>query len=72
MRDEPDKLHSHSGLERELNMGKHTVLVDAVYAPMFIERGYRAPKFVHEDVKYAIVATKAFVELGGIFKNLNR
>lgn len=61
-------LHSHSGLERELRMEKHNVLVDAHF------------KYLFEDVKtipvkkygiqYIKVPTQLFWKRGGVFKNL--
>jgi len=60
-------LHSHSALERELSMEKGKVLVDAKYAPLFPEG---AEPFTYHNVKYVKVSILAFVNKGGMFKNL--
>lgn len=63
-------LHSHSGLERDLNFPKHTVLVDAIYASRFED--VPTTPFMHGKRKYLKVNILAFVHKGGRFKNLNR
>lgn len=63
-------LHSHSGLERELNMRTNKVLVDARFAPMF---GFEAigAAFTRKGVKYVEIDTRAFLQKGGVFKNFS-
>ena len=65
-------MNSHSGLERELNMPKHLVLVDAQFAGRFIGKGIKTTPFEYLKIKYAKVPTMQFVNLGGIFKNFSR
>lgn len=63
-------LHSHSGLERELNMRTDKVLVDVKFAPMF---GVDAigNTFTMKGVKYVEINTRAFIGKGGVFKNFD-
>ena len=63
-------LHSHSGLERELNMRTNKVLVDARFAPMF---GFEAigTAFTRKGVKYVEIDTRAFLQKVGVFKNFS-
>lgn len=63
-----DCLHSHSGLEREMNLPKHTVLVDRKYGYMFLEDNRTL--ITHKKVDYYKVDILSFVNKGGIFKNL--
>lgn len=62
-------LHSHSGLERDLRLPKHTVLVDAKFANMF--SGGRCVRFTHNRIEYVKVDTYSFAKKGGVFKNLS-
>ena len=64
-------LHSHSGIERELSMSKHWVLVDIKFLPMFspFDMG---DVFTKKDVKYVEVKTSAFVAKNGVFKNYDK
>ena len=63
------QLHSHSGLERDLKLPKHVVLVDATFAHLFV--GCVTVPFKYNDVEYIKVDVKDFIYNGGIFKNLN-
>lgn len=63
------QLHSHSGLERDLKLPKHVVLVDAMFAHLFV-KGVTAP-FKYNGVEYIKVDVRDFIENGGMFKNLN-
>ena len=62
-------LHSHSGLERDLKLPKHVVLVDAMFAHLFVKR-VTVP-FKYNGVEYIKVDVHDFIENGGMFKNLN-
>lgn len=64
-------LHSHSGLERELKLPKHTVLIDTCFGGMFHKDGIKTEPFKYNGVNYFKVNTLAFVNAGGIFKNLS-
>lgn len=66
-------LHSHSGLERELHVPKHIVLVDEEYKEMFETGGLKIPLFKCKQNGniYCQVPTLLFVHKGGVFKNLN-
>ena len=66
MAKESDFLHSHSGLERELKIPKHTVLVDEEFGDRFIEK----KPFKYNGVDYIKVPILSFVKEGGVFKNL--
>ena len=60
-------LHSHSGLEKELGMPKHLVLVDEQYKGLFIEDKI-TPIRCH-GINYYKVPILSFVRNGGVFKN---
>lgn len=60
-------LHSHSGLEKELGMPKHIVLVDEQYKGLFIEDKIK-PISCH-GINYYKVPILSFVRNGGVFKN---
>ena len=62
-----DYLHSHSGIERELKMPKHLVLVDEKFKGLFIEDEIKP--FTYNQVDYYKVPTISFVKKGGRFKN---
>ena len=61
-------LHSHSGLEREMKLPKHVVVVDAKFANLFANE--RIYPFKHNGVEYVRVPVRSFLEQGGVFKNL--
>lgn len=61
-------LHSHSGIERDLCMGKHHVLVDVKFMPLFSLRDLGSV-FERKGVKYVEVETLAFIRKNGVFKN---
>lgn len=63
-------LHSHSGLERELLIPKRFVLIDVEYKSMFGDFCV-VETFKHKGVWYCKVPILAFVEKGGVFKNLD-
>lgn len=63
-------LHSHSGLEREIRMEKRFVLIDTMFANLFL-RNELVP-FVYNKKKYYKVPIMSFVKNGGTFKNLNQ
>lgn len=63
-------MHSHSCLERELELPKRFVLVDAEYASRFLDD--TITKVVNKNVTYYKVPILEFVMKGGVFKNLNR
>lgn len=61
-------LHSHSGIEREMNMVKNKVLIDFKFAPMFDP--FKLGKvFTWHGRKFVEVDILAFVSHGGEFKN---
>ena len=62
-----DCLHSHSGLEKELNMPKHLVLIDEQYKSMFVKDNI-TPITCH-GTNYYKVPIMSFVKNGGHFKN---
>ena len=62
-------LHSHSGLERELNFPKDVVLVDEKYRDMFPEDMRKL--FIYKRREYYKVNIAYFVRKGGQFKNLH-
>lgn len=68
-------LHSHSGIERELKMPKHLVLVDEEYEDSIISDSIRESikfkKIKYKQRTYLEVPIMMFVKNGGIFKNLN-
>jgi hypothetical protein len=60
-------LHSHSAIEREKRLPKHTVLVDEEYESMF-----KSPQaFVYSNRLYFQVPILEFVKKGGVFKNFD-
>lgn len=61
-------LHSHSGLERELKLPKHIVVVDSCFINLF--NGTKVQGFTHNGVSYYKVPVNAFIKNGGHFKNL--
>lgn len=63
-----NSLHSHSLLEREVDMPKHFVLVDAEYKNAFYD--VEVKPFRYAGVEYIKVPTLAFVNRGGTFKAL--
>lgn len=65
-----DCLHSHSGLEKELGMPKHLVLVDEQYKGLFIEDKI-TPISCH-GINYYKVPILSFVRNGGHFKNFTQ
>lgn len=65
-----DILHSHSGLERILNIPKHIVLVDEEFRDRFNHDTIES--FKYNGVAYYKVPTISFVNNGGIFKNFER
>lgn len=62
-------LHSHSGLERDLRMPKHIVLIDEEFVELFFDCPKN--KFKHGGKTYYKIPILSFVHKGGIFKNLN-
>jgi hypothetical protein len=63
-------LHSHSGLERTINIPKHIVLVDKKWEYLFKAEPYE--KFRYGNVDYLKVSIRSFMSKNGIFKNLSR
>lgn len=61
-----DILHSHSTIERELDMPKHTVLVDVQFSEMFKNCATQTVRY--DGVDYLKVPTMSFVKNGGVFK----
>lgn len=61
-------LHSHSGIERDIRLQKHIVLVDEKYKDLF--DGHMCEPFTYKGRQYLKVDTYIFVRKGGIFKNL--
>ena len=64
-----DYLHSHSWLEREMKIEKRFVLVDTVFADLFLNDAVK--KITVQRKVYLRVTTLSFVRKGGIFKNLD-
>jgi len=68
-------LHSHSGIEKELKMPKHLVLVDEKYEDFLLggslngQVNFRRVKY--NGKVYLEVPIMMFVKNGGVFKNLN-
>lgn len=60
-------LHSHSGLERELNLAKRFVLVDESFHNMFADVETKSLK--RHGIKYLQVPIATFIKRGGVFKN---
>ena len=65
-----DCLHSHSGLEKELGMPKHLVLVDEQYKGLFIED--KITPISYHGINYYKVPILSFVRNGGHFKNFTQ
>lgn len=65
-------MHSHSGLERELQYSKHLVLVDECFADRFIDIAAYIKHLTIGKTKYIEVPILMFVEKGGVFKNFDR
>lgn len=63
-----DGLHSHSGLERDMNLPKNTVLIDKRYGYMFLAEN--STMVTHKKIDYYKVNILSFVKKGGVFKNL--
>ena len=63
-----DGLHSHSGLEREINLPKNTVLIDKRYGYMFLAENRTL--ITHKKIDYYKVNILSFVKKGGVFRNL--
>lgn len=63
-------LHSHSGLERKLELPKHIVLVDAKFKDMFAGC-IDVKRFMYNNIEYYKVPISSFVHKGGVFKNLD-
>lgn len=59
-------LHSHSGIEVEMKLPKHIVLVDEKYKDMFS----RSTPYSYNGNMYLKVSTKEFADNGGVFKFL--
>jgi hypothetical protein len=60
-------LHSHSAIERDLNLPKRVVLVDEKFGEMF--RVTRS--FEYKNKVYYKVPVMEFVRKGGAFRNLD-
>ena len=60
-------LHSHSGLERDLKLPKHVVLVDECFSNLFTDVAHIP--FKHRGVRYLKVPLSTFIRRGGVFKN---
>lgn len=69
---EIQQLHSHSGLEREMNLSKSFVLIDASFVGMFYAQGIETTTLRYHGKEYHKVAVMDFVRLGGVFKNYNQ
>lgn len=61
-------LHSHSALERERKIPKHVVIVDECYENRFDGVDIKHVTFGRKS--YLKVPIMAFINAGGIFKNL--
>lgn len=64
-------LHSHSGLEREIKMPKHLVLVDEEFIDLFLDCGQKLARYTYRGKVYYKVPILSFVHKGGVFKNFN-
>ena len=62
-------LHSHSALERELNVPKHLVLADAQFKDLFLSDA--VVNFRHMGRAYIKVPTLTFVKKHGVFRNFD-
>lgn len=60
-------LHSHSGLERDMNIPKHIVLVDEQFKGLFASDMIQPLKYCGN--LYYKVPIMSFVNNGGVFKN---
>ena len=65
-----NKLHSHSGIEREERFEKRFVLVDECWEELFNSKGVVPVKYPYNGITYLKVPIRTFVSLGGVFKNL--
>lgn len=63
-------LHSHSGLERLLDMPKHIVLVDKKWEYLFEDEPHE--NFRYRNTDYLKVSILSFVNKNGCFKNLSK
>jgi hypothetical protein len=67
-------LHSHSGLERNVNdpdiTNKSHVLIDEKYLYYFPDIASFAKKVVYNNITYCKIPIMKFVMKGGRFKNL--
>ena len=61
-------MHSHSGLERNLNIEKRFVLVDEIYKNRFLED--TITRLEYNKKVYYKVPIMSFVKNKGVFKNL--
>ena len=69
-----NRMHSHSGLERELSYPKNFVIVDKSFKECFDPQSIKEEFFLLRDgrkIEYIKVPTLDFVRKGGLFKNLN-
>lgn len=68
-----DYLHSHSGIEREIRLPKHFVLVDEKYRDMFDPKTTEdfSVKQDGRVLNFLKVPIMDFVKNNGVFKNLN-
>lgn len=64
-------LHSHSGIEREMCMSKHWVLIDARFMPLFTPNDL-GQVFNRKGIKYVEVKILAFIKKNGVFKNYDK
>ena len=63
-------LHSHSGLERQIKLPKHVVLVDIKYKDLF---AYEPCSIVeYNNKEYIKVNIRTFIRKGGLFKNYEK
>ena len=62
-----DVLHSHSLLERDFNIPKHSVIIDEKFACMFGD-DFIEDKFTYKGINYCRVPTILIVNKGGVFK----
>ena len=67
---EPQVLHSHSGIERELGLPKNVVLIDGRFVDMFVTGNTTPPQVSFEGRIYFKVPMSMFLKNGGIFRNL--
>ena len=62
-------MHSHSALEREKKIPKHVVIVDECFENRFDGIEIKHVKFGKKS--YLQVPIMAFINAGGVFKNLS-